>query len=188
MKRWFIVVGLLGMLAAVGLSACGALSGASSTDLSNSVGSENGPGSGKWNPPKPENNKQARQLYDVLQILAKNANEDAAAYDARYIDCFDSKGNLLPGKEEEECAKPLMELIASLQKYYTDFGAGWRVYHGYGNEIGEDLPSVADLLKPPSNDPLQDLSVPGWTGCLTCTYGIAPEYVFHPVEIALSSN
>ena len=190
MKRRYIIVGLMMLffVAMFGLSGCGLLSQAGDADLANAVGSNNGPGSGKWNPPTPKNNQQARQLVNVLEIIVDKAKEEILEFEGLYVQCVDENGKLLPGKEADQCRSPLTTSAAALQNYYIDFEMGHKAYANYYRDNGEgsNLPLPKDLIIFfPSYSPFQEMDVPGWHGCLTCTFGIAPEYVFHPVEIVL---
>ncbi len=194
MKRWFIVAGLMMLffVALFGLAGCGLLSQASDTDLTNAVGSGNGPGSGNWKPARPENLRQARQLHGILVTLSEKGSEISTSYDRLYDECFDLKGNLLPDKEAKGCIDESLELANSLRSHFHDFYSGAVVYATWADENkDEDPPKTPDPPRDPKNDPPPDTEDPGdddddgWgcCWCLTCIYGIAPEYVFHPVEL-----
>ena len=190
MNRKLIIVGLMMLffVAIFGLTGCGLLSQAGDADLTNSVGSENGPGSGNWKPGAPRNNRQARQLVNVLQTLSGNAKEEAEKYDQIFVQCIDA-GQLIEGKTVEECLKPIRNIALTLDNYFVDFDAGkTRYVNFYEENSSEELISPDDLtIGSPSNPLLTDLDVDGYHGeCLTCTKVIDPGDVFNPVEIVLN--
>ena len=197
MNRRLIVAGLMLLFIAIfGLTGCGLLSQAADADLTNAAGSGDGPGSGKWRPQVPKNNRQARQLFNVLETLSKNGTEEADEYDRIYAFCFDENNKLIPANEGE-CLPQLNEQARVVERLLVDFDTGSTVWDTWAQEGEEDpppkTPDPPDPPKkdpPPKKEPGDDDDSGGRTccWCLTCTYGIEPEFIFQPVEIDVVLN
>ncbi len=201
LKRGLTLFGLTAALFIfmAGLTSCG-LADTASEGLSNAIGSENGPGSGKWKPSKPLNKLQARQLHTALTSLSNKGNEFSIAYDKLYEQCFDIKGNLLPGSDAERCLSESSKLATEIRSYFRDFYVGLSVYGEWvqENEEEEDPPKPPDPPKEPKNDPPPDTEAPGdndndddddwgWR-CLTCTNRIDIEYMYAPFRVTVQLN
>lgn len=177
------------LVAVIGLSSCGAAEELASTDLQNAVGSGNGPGSGNWQPPKPENKNQCTQLYNTVDAFRINIDGEVETYTNGFNRCFDKDGNLREGQDPEDCYKALSNVADGLKADYTDFRAGF-VNYGLCNNEGPAL----TLPRVPDVDPVTTQGIlPGgdwsnWTGCLTCTRSIeSREFVFIPLEVDLAA-
>lgn len=193
--RWSVVGSIfsLFLIAVITLAGCNV---ATPDGLQNSIGGGNGPGSGSWDPPKPQNNRQARQLYTVLETLAKNTNEETAKYDQGYVKCLDEAGKPLSGEEKDPCIQPLVDSWVTLFNHFKDFRSGSAVYTGWAQENvaaeappAPDLPGLPKHGAPPtlSNDTDPDpdpIKCPPWC-CLTCTQRIDVEFVYHPTDMEL---
>jgi hypothetical protein len=195
-KRWSILISLTAafFMFVLALTSCGLVETASD-GLTNSVGSENGPGSGKWLPPKPKNIRQARQLHNILQTLANNGNELSTSYDKLYAECFDVVGKLLPGKDDAECTLKAYELTKRLKYHISDFVAGADNYNTWAQESEEeDPPKAPDPPKEPKNPPKKDPETEdpeddddwGCCWCLTCINRIDLEYMYAPFRAELN--
>jgi hypothetical protein len=177
------------------LTSCGLMDSASD-GLTNSMGSqENGPGSGKWIPPKPANIRQARQLHTILETLSKNGTELSHSYDKLYGECFDAVGKLLPEADAEGCPLKAYELTIQLKNYHRDFLAGLNNYNTWaeGSEE-EDPPKAPDPPKEPKNPPKKDPETEdpeddddwGCCWCLTCINKIDLEYMYAPFRTSFN--
>lgn len=196
-KRWSILISLTAafFVFVLALTSCGLVETASD-GLTNSAGSENGPGSGKWVPPKPKNIRQARQLHSILQTLANNGNELSTSYDKLYTACFDAAGKLLPGKDDAECTQKAYELTIRLKNHIRDFVAGADNYNTWAQDSGEeDPPKAPDPPKEPKNpptteDPEDDDDGKTWGCppycCLTCTQNLNTEFMYAPFRAELN--
>jgi hypothetical protein len=166
--------------------------------MQNFMGGGNGPGSGSWDPPKPQTIRQARQLYTVLETLVKNTNEETAKYEQGYVDCLDEAGKPLSGEEKDPCIQQLVDSWVTLHHQFKDFRTGSTVYTGWAQEnvaaevpLPPDLPGLPKYGAPPtiSNDtdpdpdPGPDYGCPPWC-CLTCTQRIDVEFVYQPLDLA----
>ena len=194
-KRWSILVSLIAafFMFSLALTSCG-LAETASSGLANSAGSGNGPGSGKWKPILPENQRQARRLHTILQALASDSTELATEYDRLYDGCFDGDGKLLPDVNGEECHSKATELTDTLQDHFRDFAVGSDNYNTWAQEgEKEDPPPKApETPKEPKNPPKtedpgddDDDDGPIWR-CLTCINRIDLEYMYAPFRAELN--
>lgn len=191
MKRWSIIAGMLALfLVFTGvLVGCGA----AADDLQNAAGSGESPGSGNWEPQMPENARQGRQLYEVLQTLRSNANEESGRYDKLFERCLTADGKLRSGDETDECVEPLVNSWLTLQALFRDFINGRSTYVDWAQENGaRDMPSPPDLPRVPEQGLLPaeifELgSDQNYTGWLTCVNGLDVEFVFRPAPLEIEA-
>lgn len=194
-QRIFVLCGIIiTTLFFLALSGCGLAESVDQVDLQNAT-SGDGPGSGKWKPEKPANNRQARQLFNVLQTLSERGNETADEYDKAYILCFDENGKLRAEESLEECMPRLVELAYTWNRLFQDHESGSTVYDIWASETeGETpAPNPPDPPKDPKNpppdteDPEGDDDDDRWGCppycCLTCIHGMNVEYVFFPAPV-----
>lgn len=192
MKQRSLTVGLIVATAVLALllGGCNLANSASQTDLQNATGGD-GPGSGNWKPVKPENQRQARQLYDVLQTLGQNTNEASTNYDNGYIKCLDGNGNLLSG-QSEECIQQLSQSAKNVNNMLSDFFRGHDVFVSWVKQNGGvDIPQSVPFPKAPINPPATldpGETNPSWTGCLTCTHSLDVEFVFSPAPVEIGQS
>lgn len=190
-KRASYVVGLTAVLFIfiLGLTSCG-LAETASDGLTNSVGSGDGPGSGKWKPAAPKNERQCGQFYSVLTTLKTNTEETGKDIMDIRARCVNEDGQFLPDANIKACTTQFNENADTLNNHLADFRIGSMTYVGGCNNeeigiLGERVPSAPDLssLVPKMGDPLEPL---GWTGCLTCTFNLDLEYMFAPFQSELN--
>lgn len=185
-----------------GLTSCALFENASGTDLTNAVGmsSENGPGSGQWNPPKPQSRDQCLQLHSVGVTLRENMDSNVVEMEKIRNQCVDATGAFLPGVDEEECTKryaqffePAELLLADLQvggaRYTesctsTDGGSdlpSWPLAEGEKDEEKPEPTVVPEATKAPGKP--EDDDDWGCCWCLTCTQRLDTGYIFRPLVI-----
>lgn len=198
-SRWLWIVAIFSLFGGVvvGLTSCGAADG-----LQNAAGGGDGPGSGNWKPGIPENRRQARQLWTILETLSKRTSEDSAAYDAQYVRCFDKDGNPLSQDENDPCIGELLNAANQLHAQFVDFRVGETSYNTWAQDAeDEDPPEAPDPPKEPKEpapkepapkepeDDDDNWGCPPWC-CLTCTQNLDVEYVFRPapVEVEMPSS
>lgn len=190
-KKLSYLVGLTAVLFifVFSLTSCG-LAETASDGLTNSVGSGDGPGSGKWNPPKPKNENQCQQMHAVLTTLKANTVETGQNIMTIRDRCVDAKGNFLPNANIKTCTTQFNDKAKDLNYHLADFRIGGTTYVDACNNaelgmLGERVPSAPnlDFMVPKFSDPLSPL---GWTGCLTCTFNLDLEYMFAPFQSELN--
>lgn len=198
LRRISILAGLTTCLvvALFALASCGADTIVSNTDLQNAAGSGNGPGSGKWTPPPPTNQRQARQLYQTIETLVANTNKVSTEYDEKYPQCLNENGKLLESQENNDCITDLKSSWINLQNLFADYRAGADAYELFAQDSGdeEETPPAPDPPDPPKKDPPEKEDPEDdddWSGCcycLTCTYNIHnPEYAFFDLDVMLNN-
>lgn len=195
LRRISIVTGLtvFFVVALFALASCGADAVVSNTDLQNAAGSGNGPGSGKWQPPKPTNQRQARQLYLTIETLVENTNKTSAKYDQQYPLCLNEEGKLLASQEDDTCVHELRDFWVELHRMFTDYRAGTTAYDLFAQEAddGEETPPAPDPPKVPKEDPpdKDDEEEEDWSWrCLTCIHTIDnPEFAFIDMDVVLNN-
>ena len=142
MKRSMILVGLMTLFLAVTISigACGISTQDATSNLSNSVNSENGPGSGNWEPRKPANQRQARLLNETLVKMLDEIVVLGATHTQKILICYDEEGNRILDTGNELCEEPIKEIEIVLANYITDFRAGYGMYTTCCED--QDLPEI----------------------------------------------
>ena len=204
MKRSMILVGLMTLFLAVTISigACGISTQDATSNLGNSVNSENGPGSGNWEPNKPANQRQARLLNETLVKLLDEIVVLGETHTQKVIICYDEEGNRITTTDEELCKDPIKELEVTLSNHLNDFRAGYGIYTTCCED--QDLPEIV-LPKTIGDQPVVIIdglpsiqmplgvedgdgeSKPWWHGslcCLTCVQNFEnPEYAFLDLDL-----
>ncbi len=199
-KRKFIVGGLIlfFFILTGGLTSCALFENASGSDLTNAVGmsEENGPGSGSWVPPIPQNRNQCLQLHSIGVTLKENLDNNAIEMERIRNQCVDAKGAFLPGVDEEECTKRYNQFFDPAELILADLQVGSVRYSESctSAEGGSNLPDwpLADgekdeeepkaTVQPEATKPPADTQ-PSCCWCLTCTQRLDTGYVFRPLII-----
>lgn len=188
-KRLSYLVGLTAVLFIFSLTSC-SLAETASDGLTNSIGSGEGPGSGKWNLPTPKNENQCQQAHNVLSTLKTNTEDIGKNIMTIRQRCVDEEGQFLPDASIKTCLEQFNEKATALNNHLTDFRVGGSTYiDACNNEqigiLGPRVPAAPNLeaLVPKIGDPLSPL---GWTGCLTCTYNLDLEYMYAPFRSELN--
>ena len=209
MQQRRLIVGsliLLFFLITVGLTSCALFETAAETDLTNAVGmaSENGPGSGQWEPPVPRNRNQCLQLHGIGVTLKENMDKNAAEMEVIRKRCVDEEGNFLPGVDQDECVKRYGEFFAPAELQLADLVTGgkrydtscilveedddgdnslptWPLADGEKDEEAPQATAVPEATKVPETGGSSGGSTCCW--CLTCTYRLDAGYMFRPIII-----
>lgn len=193
-RRMFVVGGLmtLFLVVVIGITSCGLAEDLASTDLQNSISSDtNQLGSGKWDPPSPNNQNQCRIMFETLTDFRIDINGVVEKYDAGFPKCFDENGKLVEGADGEACFANLSGISDQIKANYVDFQSGFSAYGLSCNQKFEDAPT---LISPdisefnpitPSGIEPPDTWYNGW---LTCVQGVHnPEYAFFNLDVELPS-
>ena len=181
-----------------GLTSCGLLENSSGSNLTNAVGmsAENGPGSGQWIPPQPQNRDQCLQLHGIGVSLKDNLDNNVTEMEKIRNQCVDITGAFLPGADEEECVKrydqffnPAELILADLQVgsvRYTnsctsaDGGSNlpdWPLADGEKDEEDPKATVQPEATKAPAD------TQPTCCSCLTCTHRLDAGYMMRPLII-----
>lgn len=183
-----------------GLTSCGLLESASGTDLTNAVGmsSENGPGSGQWVPPTPNNKNQCLQLHDIGTTLKQNLAANISEMEIVRTRCVDATGEFLPGVDKEECTARFNQFFDPAELILADLQVGGVRYGESCTSVegGESLPdwplaadekdeapkatAVPEATKEPAD------TQPSCCWCLTCTHRLDTGYMMRPLVISPS--
>jgi hypothetical protein len=202
-QRRFIVGGLIlfFFILTGGLTSCALFESAAETDLTNAVGmsSENGPGSGQWVPPKPQNRNQCLQLHSVGVTLRENLDKNSSEMEPIRARCVDENGEFLPGVNKAECTLRFNEYFGPAQRILADLQVGGVRYSESCTSVsgGDTLPAwpLADgekdeepkaTVAPEATKPPADTQGPSCCWCLTCTQRLDTGYIFRPIIIVPS--
>lgn len=183
-----------------GLTSCALFESASNSDLTNAVGmsSENGPGSGQWIPPQPQNRDQCLQLHGIGVNLKGNLASNVTEMEKIRGRCVDAAGEFLPGVDKEECIDRFDQYFKPAELILADLQVGGVRYTESctSTEGGSTLPDwpLADGEKeeePKATVEPEATKVPetGTSGgstccwCLTCTQRIDTGYILRPLII-----
>jgi hypothetical protein len=185
-KRKLIVISLslFFFILLGGLTACSLAETASEVDLANAIGTgdENGPGSGNWQPPTPENRNQCRRLHGVGEQLAQNMTPLLSDMTRIQDRCVDGEGAFLPGVNKARCTEEYEALFDQYTPIITDWETGKGVYEQtcYGDvDLGDsiDLDDGGSFAEP---WPLEGKCC----RCLTCTQQLNFGYAYYqPVTL-----
>jgi hypothetical protein len=204
-QRRFIIGSLILFFFVVtgGLTSCALFESAAETDLTNAVGmsSGNGPGSGQWVPPVPQNRNQCLQLRSVGVTLKENLDSNVIEMGKIRNQCVDAKGEFLPGADEEECIKRYEQFFNPAELILSDLIVGgtrygdnctsadenntlpeWPLADG---EKDEEAPK-ATVVPEATKDTSPKDTEPTCCWCLTCTQRLDTGYMFRPLIITPS--
>ena len=207
-QRRFIVGGLIlfFFILTSGLTSCALFESAAETDLTNAVGMSggNGPGSGQWVPPNPQNRNQCLQLRSVGVTLKENLDKNSSEMEPIRDRCVDENGEFLPGADIAECTLRFNEYFEPAQRILADLQVGGVRYSESCTSVsgGDTLPAwplAADekeedkpaptALPDPKDDGPKDTEpsggCPPWC-CLTCTHRLNTGYMLRPLIITPS--
>jgi hypothetical protein len=190
-----------------GLTSCALFESASGSDLTNAVGMTegDGPGSGKWVPPVPQNRNQCLQLHSVGITLKENLDQHISEMEPIRARCVGKNGEFLPGVNKAECTLRFNEHFEPAQRILTDLQAGDVRYTESCTSVegGSDLPAwpqgdgekedeepkptivPEDPKDPAPADTEPIFSCPPYC-CLTCTQRLNTGYMLRPLEISPS--
>lgn len=196
---FFIVTG--------GLTSCALFENSDGSDLTNAVGMSegNGPGSGQWIPPQPQNRDQCLQLHSVGVSLREDLKPLISEMEPIRDRCVDENGEFLPGVNKAECIQRFNEYHEPAQRILTDLAAGGVRYAqsctaAEGGSTLPDWPVLAekddDEEKPEATVVPEATKEPGQTEdggwgsgccwCLTCTHHLDTGYIMRPLELSPS--
>lgn len=205
MKQRRLIVGLLILfffVATGGLTSCALFENANNSDLSNAVGlaSENGPGSGNWVPPRPENREQCLQLRAIGVSLVEEVDKNSSLMEPIRARCVQNK-EFLPGVNQEACIAEFNKYYEPAQRMLTDFAAGggryfesctaededntlppWPLLSGKDEDDKED-PPPATVEPEATKEPATDDDTWGCCWCLTCIMRLDTEFMMRPILI-----
>ena len=187
-RRWLTIGGLTALFLFIflGLASCSIPETIDPQSLQNSLGGNNGPGSGEWKPRAPRTADRCRQFHGVLTNLQKESGELASRIDTLYVRCFDEEGFLLPDADPDACWQPVNELMSNLRVRYLDFETGIKVYDEacvgqFAEALNAPLAGALPQLPPRytgmtgDDDPDEGTTSLGYTWCLTCIDGPPPK-------------
>jgi hypothetical protein len=190
MKRSLLVLLLTGafFVFLFGLTGCGLAGQASEQDLTNAIGSsDNGPGSGKWVPPKPANQNQCAALNNTEHELAAETSKLLDTHSQTVLACYDENGKRIENSDNPLCNTPIQELEAEIENYSHDLAAGFTRYKESCVTLGapemDDLKPLFETLGINGSN-----EAPGVYRCLTCTHSLDIEVTFNPVDIELPNS
>lgn len=203
MQQRRLIVGFLILMFFIftgGLTSCTLFENASDSNLTNAVGlsQENGPGSGSWIPPVPQNRDQCLQLHVVGVNLKENLDNHVTEMEKIRNQCVDAKGEFLPGVDEEECTKRYVQFFNPAELILADLQAGGARYTESctSAEGGSTLPAwpleegekeeepKATVVPEATKEPAD--TQPPCCSCLTCTHRLDMEYIMRPLIISPS--
>ncbi len=186
-----------------GLTSCALFENASNSDLTNAVGmsSENGPGSGHWIPPQPQNRDQCLQLHSVGITLQEDLDRLSGELEPIRARCVDASGEFLPGVDKAECIANFSKFYEPSQLIIADLLVGGTRYteNCTSADGGENLPSWPQLAEKDGEEEAPKATVvpeatkePGQTEdddswgccrCLTCLQRLDAAYMMRPLII-----
>ncbi len=184
-----------------GLTSCALFEDASGTDLTNAVGLSggNGPGSGSWIPPIPNNRNQCLQLHATGVTLNDNLISNSDQLEIIRKRCVDENGEFLPGVNVDECIvnfekfyQPAQNLIADLivggTRYEesctsVDGGDTLPLWPQLAEKDGDEEAPKATAVPEATKEPADKDDTWGCCWCLTCTQRLDTGYVLRPLII-----
>jgi hypothetical protein len=201
MKRLAIIC-MLVVLSLTAVIGCG--SALATDNLNNAVGSGDGPGSGKWKPQKPTNQRQYRRLHEALTNVLDNSVKLGDQHIAMILNCYDKEGKRITDSDNPLCDREIRELEVELANHINDFRAGYGAFTtcdcSHLDTLKIDLPDqlaghpfvVVEGL-PKINAPMgvEDDEPAWWANsscCLTCIKNFEnPEYAFIDLDVDIAA-
>lgn len=205
MKRSMILVTLITLFVAmvVGIVGCGLSTDIAGDSLTSAAGGGNGPGSGNWQPQKPQNRRQYRLLHRNLNQLMDTTVRLGEIHTEMVLTCYDKEGKRILNSDNPLCDRPILELEAEISQYFVDYIAGYQVFMNCDcSHLGSETLELPEIIgtrsliieagKPTIKMPTSP-SARYWSNyeglcCLTCTHKLdGPVYAFIDLDVDIDA-